>query len=143
MLPVWEIREITYAKKTPMISGGFGSGLLLQMGHHLNNLWQQLVLTTRHETRPHNLVFKTLPSKLSVVDVSSPIELVSQLPPKSETPEQHFKIQHAHRFPEAPQVITWKGHNKHWRHIPFIFPTRNKIRRRELNPGLPRDRRKC
>ena len=96
-----------------MISGGLGSGLLLQMGHRLNNLWQQLVLPARDETRPQNLVFKTLLPKLSVVDVSLPIELVSQLPPKSETPDQHVKIQHAHRPAEAPQVITRKGHSKH------------------------------
>jgi hypothetical protein len=75
-------------------------------GHRLNNLWKQLVLTTRLQTRPQNLVLKTRPSKLSVVDVSLPIELVSQLPFKSETPDHHFKIQHAHRFPEEPQVIT-------------------------------------
>jgi hypothetical protein len=28
---------------------------------------------------------------LSIVDESLPIELVSQLPPESETPDQHFK----------------------------------------------------
>ena len=47
-------------QKTPMVSGGFRSGLLLQMGHRLNNLWQQLVLPARDETRSQNLVFKTL-----------------------------------------------------------------------------------
>jgi hypothetical protein len=79
---------------------------LLSSGHRLNNLCKQLVLTTRLQTRPQNLVLKTRPSKLSVVDVSLPIELDSQLPLKSEPPDHHFKIQHAHRFPKEPQVIT-------------------------------------
>ena len=79
---------------------------LLSSGHRLNNLCKQLVLTTRLQTRPQNLVLKTRPSKLSVVDVSLPVELVSRLPPRRETPDQHFKIQHGHRSPQEPQVIT-------------------------------------
>jgi hypothetical protein len=86
---------------------------ILSSGHRLNNLCKQLVLTTRLKTRPQNLVLKTRPSKLSVVDVALPIDSVSQLPFKSERPDQHFETRHAHRFPEEPQVITSKGHNKH------------------------------
>ena len=78
---------------------------ILSSGHRLNNLWKQLVLTSRLKTRPQNLVLKTLPSKLSV-DVSLPIGSVSQLPFKSEAPDRHFRNPTAHRFPEEAQVIT-------------------------------------
>jgi hypothetical protein len=52
-------------------------------GHRLKNLWTKLVLTTRLKTRPQNLVLKTLPSNVSVVDVLLPVESVSQLPLES------------------------------------------------------------
>jgi hypothetical protein len=38
---------------------------------------------------------------LSVVDVSLPTESVSQLPFKSETPDQHFRIQQRIDFPRS------------------------------------------
>ena len=71
---------------------------ILSSGHRLNNLWKQLVLTSRLKTRPQNLVLKTLPSKLTI-DVSLSIESVSQLPLKSEAPDQHFKLQQRIDFP--------------------------------------------
>ena len=61
-------------------------------GHRPNSLCKQLVLTTRLKTCPQNHVLKIRPSKCSVVDVSLPMESVSEPPLKSETPDHHIKV---------------------------------------------------